>query len=82
LRREYVSAQAPDGTSRTNAVVDQMTNRIEIWAADRPWSLNSSWYSGYSGMKSCSASYATMRLDRLFGRRSGRQRCGLVYLMS
>ncbi len=36
VRREYVSAQAPDGTSRTNAVVDQMTNSVEIWAADNP----------------------------------------------
>lgn len=36
LRREYVSAQAPDGTSSTNPVVDQMTNSVEIWAADRP----------------------------------------------
>jgi hypothetical protein len=30
LRREYASAHAPDGTSSTNPVADQMTNNVEI----------------------------------------------------
>ncbi|GAA1591262.1 hypothetical protein GCM10009742_42410 [Kribbella karoonensis] len=36
LRREYESAQAPDGTSSTNPVADQITNSSEIWAGDSP----------------------------------------------
>ena len=36
LRRENTSAQAPEGTSSRNAVVDQMMNSVEISAADSP----------------------------------------------
>jgi len=41
-RREYTSAQAPEGTSRAMVTTDQSTNSDEIWAADNPASANSS----------------------------------------
>ena len=44
-RRETVSAQAPDGTSKTNAVTDQMNSSDEISAVSSPWSAKSSAYS-------------------------------------
>jgi hypothetical protein len=41
-RREVASASAPDGTSRTNPVIDHSANSDEISAVDRPASPNSS----------------------------------------
>ena len=40
-RRSTVSAQAPEGTSRTNPVTDQMTNSDDTCATDSPLSVNS-----------------------------------------
>ena len=40
-RRETVSAQAPDGTSSTTCVADQMTSSVETWPVDSPASVNS-----------------------------------------
>ena len=40
-RRGTVSAQAPDGTSRTTWVADQMTSSVETWPVDRPASVKS-----------------------------------------
>lgn len=45
-RRETASAQAPEGTSSTTPVIDQMANREEICQTDRPVSLNSRAYTG------------------------------------
>ena len=39
-----MSAQAPEGTSHTKLVSDQMMNRIERCAPLTPWSTNSSEY--------------------------------------
>jgi hypothetical protein len=36
LRRENTSAQAPDGTSSRNAVVDQMMNSVDTCDVDSP----------------------------------------------
>ncbi len=36
-----MSAQAPEGTSNTNAVSDQMMNSDDTWPTDNPWSANS-----------------------------------------
>ena len=41
-RRSKESAQAPDGTSKTNAVVDQMMKSTEMCEALMPWSEKSS----------------------------------------
>jgi hypothetical protein len=41
-RREKVSAHAPEGTSSTNPVTDQMANSDEIWPPLSPASANSS----------------------------------------
>ena len=41
-RRGTVSAQAPDGTSRTTWDADQMTRSVETWPVDRPASMKSS----------------------------------------
>lgn len=46
LRRETVSAQAPEGTSRTTAVIDHRANSEEICQSGRPVSANSSAYTG------------------------------------
>lgn len=40
-RRETTSARAPDGTSKSTAVADQITNSEEIWLVDRPCCANS-----------------------------------------
>ena len=57
-RRDVASAQAPDGTSSTMLDTDQMTNNDEICQTDRPVSLNSSVYTGYSSTKSSRNRYA------------------------
>ncbi len=36
-----VSAQAPEGTSKTKEVNDQMMNSVEICPVETPWSPNS-----------------------------------------
>jgi hypothetical protein len=41
-RRDHRSANAPDGTSQTNPVTDQMANSAEICALERPVSRKSS----------------------------------------
>jgi hypothetical protein len=46
IRRETLSAQAPEGTSSTIAVIDHRANREEISQRDSPASLNSSAYTG------------------------------------
>ena len=47
-----MSAQAPDGTSQTNDVSDQMISSSERCALLTPWSANSSEYTAYSGTRS------------------------------
>jgi hypothetical protein len=44
-RRDTTSAHAPDGTSSTKAVIDQIASSAEICAVLSPWSANSSAYS-------------------------------------
>lgn len=44
-RRENRSASAPDGTSKTTAVSDQIASSTEIWASDSPLSAKSNAYS-------------------------------------
>ena len=41
-RRSKESAQAPDGTSKTNDVADQMISSSEMCEALMPWSAKSS----------------------------------------
>ncbi len=41
-RREKLSAQAPDGTSSTTWVADQMTKSEETWLVESPASVKSS----------------------------------------
>lgn len=55
LRREYVSAHAPEGASSANATALQMTNSEVTCAVDRPESAISSAYTGKNSTPSSQA---------------------------
>src|SRR5688500_18611813 len=57
-RRETASAQAPDGTSSTRLLPDQMTNSDVICQTESPVSAKSSAYTGYSRTRSSRNEYA------------------------